>query len=935
MYSKKEASNTKPSNGQKKCAKSILPNSSSESVEFTRITSMIPTTLTKSYFLDETNSISCKVSAQMVEGEAELVQVTDAASFADVLKGLQSNQALCFGVAHTAKTRMLSRKEYEKQGMPSDAITRTQKNMTWPQGAGVLMLDYDPQEGETPLSRAQLLAILTEVMPDLKSTAYVWWCSASSLIYNDHEQLHGLRGQRVYILVKNAADISRAGDILFNRLWLAGHGYHIISRSGNALERSVVDRSVWQTNRLDFAAGAYCKPPLQQRRADPIAHEGSFLDTCSALPDLTIDESAEIMSIKNKKFLDIKSDIQRIRDEYIESETLKTFVKSCSYRSPEAQEQAKSTIRIAAEKHVLTGDYIVILDDETEITVADILNDPEKYNGRLTLDPLEPEYRNHKVVGKLYLECGHKSLYSQAHGGQAFRLMRQQHEIQHIAGKTSDTTRKTLEHMKNLEDVFDLGPFLVLIKDGSLHKQTTHSLSYFVGQIIQYVSYGQSDKKRLLDPPDKVINQILELKNSRGFNELKAVITAPVMRFDTYMRTRQGYDPITGLYLHMPGESFSVPNYVSEDQALSALEFLMAPFEGFMTATALDKGVLLAAVLTAVQRPILTTAPAFGLDAPVQGTGKTFLAQCLGTLATGKKPAVYPHTAGRDDEEVRKRITSVLASGESVMIWDNILGVFDSASMASLLTSETFNDRILGRSESISLPNKMLVLFTGNNLTLAGDMPRRVLKCRLDALVDNPASRKFTYSPLRYIEENRLELVQAAITLIKGYLQSDTCRHGGAVPGESTASFEEWDFMIRQTVAWVADTLYVHGYADPGQAFKDAIAIDPEVEALGEVLEAIEIAMGTAWFESRELYNLITAKNSYDFVNNYSNINNPQYAELNDMLQDMSFGKALSVKGLGRILSFREGRIVDGRKISKRQANRKTQFRIEKLQPTG
>jgi len=36
----------------------------------------------------------------------------------------------------------------------------------------------------------------------------------------------------------------------------------------------------------------------------------------------------------------------------------------------------------------------------------------------------------------------------------------------------------------------------------------------------------------------------------------------------------------------------------------------------------LDKSVLLAALLTAAVRPVLKTAPAFGFDAPVQGSGE-------------------------------------------------------------------------------------------------------------------------------------------------------------------------------------------------------------------------------------------------------------------------------------------------------------------------
>lgn len=890
----------------------------------TIITSTAPKTLTKRYWLDDAGAIDSKTSANMVAGEAEQVQITSASDFAEVLQGLDHNQALCYGVADAIKVRMLSRTEFEKQGKPADAITRTKDRLKWPQGGGVLMLDYDPQDGQPTLSRAQLLQVLTEVMPELENSAYVWWCSASSLIYNEQEQLHGIRGQRVYILVQDARDIPRAGDVLFKRLWLAGHGFYMISRAGTALERTIIDASVWQTNRLDFAAGAQCIPPLEQRRNAPEAHEGAHLDTATALLDLTPEEDTELQARKDKLAEEIAPEVQAIRGAYIEEEALKMLARTGADVTDETIEQASATISRAVENGVLAGDFVITLDDKTEISIGELLDSPSKYHNRRTLDPLEPEYNGFKVVGVLYLMGGTANLYSMAHGGKNYRLIRQPREIQQIKGRTTDTTHRTLEYLRQLPDAFDMGSVMVLVKDGKTHQQTPNGLSYWLGAVAQYWNYDNLGRKVLIDPPRKVIDQMLEIKETRQLKPLKAVITAPVMTKDMRVISRVGYDARTQLYLDMPQDPLSVPDDVTDDQARAALEFLMQPFNGFMTAGALDKAVLLAAVLTAVQRPVLPTAPAFGLDAPVQGTGKTYLAQCLGALATGETPPVYPHTAGRDDEEVRKRLTTVLASGARVMVWDNILGAFDSVAMASLLTSEVYNDRILGKSEAVSIPSRILMLLTGNNLTLEGDMPRRVLKCRLDAQIDNPAARKFDSNPLEYIAIHRQQLVQAALTLIKGYLQSFDCMMGGAVAGESTASFEDWDYMIRQTVAWVAGALGVTGYADPAQALKDAVATDPEAEALGEVLEGIDAVMGAEWFETKELHRRVVDGAIFDG-------DHSKCRELKDALEDMTGGRPLTVKGLGRILSYRVGRIVEGRKLAIVRNSSRARFRLEKV----
>ena len=83
-----------------------------------------------------------------------------------------------------------------------------------------------------------------------------WWASSSSYIYNEEKRLNGLRAQRINFLVKNASDIPRAGKVLLDRLWLHGHGDIVVSKSGQLLEKTTFDGSVWQPCRFDFAAGA-------------------------------------------------------------------------------------------------------------------------------------------------------------------------------------------------------------------------------------------------------------------------------------------------------------------------------------------------------------------------------------------------------------------------------------------------------------------------------------------------------------------------------------------------------------------------------------------------------------------------------------------------------------------------------------------------------
>ena len=236
---------------------------------------------------------------------------------------------------------------------------------------------------------------------------------------------------------------------------------------------------------------------------------------------------------------------------------------------------------------------------------------------------------------------------------------------------------------------------------------------------------------------------------------------------------------------------------------------------------------LFAALLTGAVRASLPTAPAFAMDAPVQGSGKTLLACCAAALCGGRAPEIWPHTAGRDDEEVRKRLLSALRVGPPALIWDNVVGALDSAALAAAITAPIFTDRLLGRSETISVPNRTLLLMTGNNIHLAGDLPRRVLVCRIDPETDVPFARRFDLDPLAHVLEHRMELVVAALTLIRGRLCATSPKADGRM-----ASFELWDDLVRQTVCWIGCDVAPGEVDDPMALVHAAQANDPEQESL-------------------------------------------------------------------------------------------------------
>ena len=351
-----------------------------------------------------------------------------------------------------------------------------------------------------------------------------------------------------------------------------------------------------------------------------------------------------------------------------------------------------------------------------------------------------------------------------------------------------------------------------------------------------------------------------------------------------------------------------------------ALTELMYPFGSFPLVDHLARGGLLAALLTAVARPALATAPAFAMDAPVQGSGKTLLASCVAALATGHVPEIWPHTAGRDDEEIRKRLFAALRDGTTALIWDNITGVFDSAALAAAITAPVLRDRVLGRSESLSIPNRALLLLTGNNLCPAGDLPRRIITIRIDPGTDAPFARQFDLDPLDYVLDHRTELACAALVLIRGWLSSGAARAEGRM-----ASFEAWDDLVRQTVCWIGTEIAPGEFGDPLDLVRRAQGSDPEQESLFALLEALDNVFASRWFTAREA----CQRASRARADHYAAAGEKALAEA---LADIGGERSLaSTKSVGRILQFREGRIVFGLRLLSRSGRSGREYRIEAI----
>ena len=265
------------------------------SISLTRITSKKPACITKAYSLGTDGELIKVPGGSMAEGTAERLTLDSAGDLPALIQSLKTSQALCYGVPPYPEAQILSKKilaGIKRNGGPP-IIARNREHFSWPEGPGVMMLDYDPPDESMTISAFR--EILGMIAPEIELAPMVMVPSASGYIYHGKQCVKGPGGIRALVVVKNAGDIPRALSDLVKCLWVAGMGHIEASKSGALLKRSMLDSTVGQPERLDFLAGAACKPPLEQRRPNPMLFNADSepLDTRAAIPPLTLQEQAE------------------------------------------------------------------------------------------------------------------------------------------------------------------------------------------------------------------------------------------------------------------------------------------------------------------------------------------------------------------------------------------------------------------------------------------------------------------------------------------------------------------------------------------------------------------------------------------------------------------------------------------------------------------
>jgi putative DNA primase/helicase len=269
-------------------------------------------------------------------------------------------------------------------------------------------------------------------------------------------------------------------------------------------------------------------------------------------------------------------------------------------------------------------------------------------------------------------------------------------------------------------------------------------LAQTLARAAQWIKYDSRRRKWVAaDVPGLVIEAYQGRVGEWKLPVLTGVTGTPYLRRDGSLLDVPGYDPISGL-LYKPERAFdAIPEHPTEDDAIAALGMFDDLLRGFPFVTPADKAVMFSAILTALDRHNMPTAPLHGFSATVAGTGKSKLVDIVSILATGRSAAVKAQPGTED--ELEKRLNSELLQGATIITIDNCEHPLQSAFLCQMLTQETVSIRPLGQSRIVEASTCATVMATGNNLQIAGDLTRRALVCSLDARCEHPERRHFDW----------------------------------------------------------------------------------------------------------------------------------------------------------------------------------------------
>jgi hypothetical protein len=304
-----------------------------------------------------------------------------------------------------------------------------------------------------------------------------------------------------------------------------------------------------------------------------------------------------------------------------------------------------------------------------------------------------------------------------------------------------------------------------------------------------------------------------------GVRTLRELVRRPVLDWAGRVVAAPGYDPVSGLLVDTTeGEvPYPVPEAPGQPMVQAAAAELGKLFGDFPWRDNASYANWLAMALSVVGRRAFAgeagrflAVPGLVIRAGAADAGKSTLSRMLGNLH-GHAEVAWPRDSKRSggdaEAELEKRvITAYLERPDApVMLIDNIANavLVESEMLAKAVLSPMITGRKLRSSESINVPNHMLVVLNGNQIKLTADLTSRYMLVELDN--PTPAQRrapKYRPNLPSEVDSPEFQLLVLALlqTIVRGWVTAG--RPGAAYPAGVRDNFTPWARQLSGVLAY-------------------------------------------------------------------------------------------------------------------------------------
>jgi putative DNA primase/helicase len=519
-----------------------------------------------------------------------------------------------------------------------------------------------------------------------------------------------------------------------------------------------------------------------------------------------------------------------------------------------------------------------------------------------------------------------KELARTAFDGQALRV------IQHVAGESPETADKILEILA--ADLVVWAGRLCLIHRleapssgwiarpaGSLllHQADATHLAELATRRADHRKWDRRANDFLpCDCPRRIGEQLLARGHWPGVRELLGVVEAPLVLPDGRLLDRAGFDVASGLYLAAVPDGYTSPEpEPGSGEVDQAVDVLLDAVSTFPFASWYARSAAMAAILAALLRRVLPAAPLVAITAPTPGTGKSLLADVVSVVAIGRPGAVL--ALGADEAETEKRLYAALLAGDQMIVLDNLEAPLRGAVVCQVVTQPAVRFRPLGGSGMVTVPTNAMVIVTGNNVDLRGDVIRRAMPIHLDAECERPDQRTFARDALAHTFANRGPLIRAALTIVRAYLAAGAPAVDGLPP---YGGFGEWDRLVRRPLVWA-------GLPDPLGGAELLRAVDPDLENTRALFTTWRDVFGNEPATAAEALARARATGP-----SCSGRVDPEHPAFSDAMHAVT-GERLDGRRLAAWLRRHRGRIVDGLQLVRGEDDRHAKVARWAVTPAG